>query len=120
MPNIDVKRKTIPKKIRIAVYEKCHGHCAYCGCNLEYKDMQVDHVVSLYWRGGADDISNYMPACRACNFYKSTMPLEEFREHIQTVTERLQRDFTYRIAVKYGVVTEHTEPIRFYFERVGE
>lgn len=22
--------------------------CAYCGCDLEYKDMQVDHVKSVY------------------------------------------------------------------------
>ena len=44
---MDAKRKVIPKSIRMTVYQKCHGHCAYCGCDLEYKDMQVDHVVPL-------------------------------------------------------------------------
>lgn len=39
------KRKAIPKSIRMTVYQKCNGHCAYCGSNLEYKDMQVDHVI---------------------------------------------------------------------------
>lgn len=40
-------RKPIPKKLRKQVYAKCNGHCAYCGCELEYKDMQVDHVIPL-------------------------------------------------------------------------
>ena len=35
-------RKPIPKNIREQVYRKCNGQCAYCGCELDYKDMQVD------------------------------------------------------------------------------
>ena len=31
----------IPKKIRELVYAKCNGHCAYCGREIAYKDMQV-------------------------------------------------------------------------------
>lgn len=116
----DVKRKSIPKGIRIKVYQKYSGHCAYCGCDLEYKDMQVDHVVSKYWYDGADDISNYMPACRQCNFYKSSMTLEKFRERLQTLTDRLKREFTYKLALKYGVIAERNEPITFYFEQFQE
>ena len=82
--------------------------------------MQVDHVESLYWHGGADDYSNYLPACRSCNFYKSTMGIEKFRNHLSTITKRLQRDFTYRIAVKYGIVTEHEEKVIFYFEKMDK
>lgn len=47
-------RKAIPKQIRQKVYEKHNGHCAYCGCELEYKDMQVDHIDSIErasWEG---------------------------------------------------------------------
>lgn len=32
--------------IRHAVYAKYNGHCAYCGCEIDYKDMQVDHIKS--------------------------------------------------------------------------
>ena len=39
------------KKIREQVYQKYNGHCAYCGCELDYKDMQVDHVKSVYGNG---------------------------------------------------------------------
>lgn len=53
-----------------------------------------------------------------CNFYKSAYTVEKFREQIQTIRDRLERNFIYRLAKKYGVVKESTEPIRFYFEKV--
>lgn len=112
------KRKAISKSDRLKVYEKYNGHCAYCGCQIEYKDMQVDHMVSVYWYGGSNEFSNYMPACRACNFYKSSMTLEKFREQLQTLTDRLKREFIYKLALKYGLVKESNEPVKFYFEKV--
>ena len=27
----------ISKKVREIVYQKYDGHCAYCGCEIEYK-----------------------------------------------------------------------------------
>ena len=114
----ETKRKSIPKSVRMQVYKKYDGHCAYCGCNLEYKDMQVDHINPLYWHNGEDSIENYNPACRMCNFYKSAYTVEKFREQIQTIRDRLERNFIYRLAKKYGVVKESTDPIRFYFEKV--
>lgn len=39
--------KKIPKKTRLAVYEKCNHRCAYCGCDLKYEDMQVD-ILNLF------------------------------------------------------------------------
>ena len=71
------KRKAIPKKVRQSVYLMYNGHCAYCGTEIAYKDMQVDHATPLRI-GGADDISNYMPACRSCNHYKATLDVEDF------------------------------------------
>ena len=47
-----MKRKPIPKQTRLTVYNKCNGHCAYCGCKLEYKDMQVDHITAVGRGGG--------------------------------------------------------------------
>lgn len=120
MKDSSSKRKAIPKKVREKVYKKYNGHCAYCGCEIEYKELQVDHVVSVYWHGGDSEIENYMPSCRACNFYKSTMPLEKFREHLLTLPHRLESEFIYRIAKKYGIVVEEDKPIKFYFEKVSE
>ncbi|MDU4427642.1 HNH endonuclease signature motif containing protein [Clostridium sp.] len=111
-----VKRKSISKKVREEVYRMYDGHCAYCGCKLEYKDMQVDHVKSLYAHEGRDEIGNYKPACRACNFYKSTMSLEEFREQLETISDRLEKQFIYRLGKKYELIIETNKKVEFYFE----
>ena len=113
-------RKSIPQKVRKRVYEKYKGHCAYCGCKLEYKDMQVDHMTPVYWYGGENDIENLMPACRMCNFYKSTFTLEKFRERLQTMTDRLKKSFIYRLAKQYGLIRENEKEIVFYFETMKE
>lgn len=112
------KRKSIPKKTRLKVYDKCGGRCAYCGRQIEYKEMQVDHVVSLYWYNGDEDIKNYLPACRMCNFYKSTLTIEKFRKQIETVVERLEKVFIYRLAKNYGLIQENRRPVEFYFEKL--
>lgn len=110
-------RKPIPKKTREQVYQKCNGHCAYCGCKLEYKDMQVDHVVAVYGHNGSNDIDNLMPACRMCNFYKSTFTLDEFRKSLESLHERLRKPFIYRLALKYGLIEERKSNVVFYFEK---
>ena len=122
------KHKAIPKKKRLAVYEKFNHRCAYCGCEVDYKDMQVDHVESLhryetaYAIGEADfldEIENLMPSCRQCNFYKSTFSLEDFRERLQvSMMNNLRKNFGYNLALKYGLVEEKMKPIRFYFEEM--
>lgn len=110
-------RKAISKHIRKQVYEKYNGHCAYCGCELNYKDMQVDHISSVYWHDGENDIENYNPSCRMCNFYKSTYTVEKFRENLQTLHERLEKNFIYRLAKKYGVVKEHAGELSFILKK---
>ena len=112
------KRKSISKKTRMKVYEKCGGRCAYCGRQIEYKEMQVDHVVSLYWHNGAEGIKNYLPACRMCNFYKSTYTLEGFRKQIETISDRMEKIFIYRLAKNYGLIQENRRPVEFYFEKL--
>ena len=122
------KHKAIPKRVRLEVYEKCNHRCAYCGCELEYKDMQVDHIKSIYSNMDYKQtmteqemysIENLLPACRQCNFYKSVFTLEVFRERLQTtMIKNLRKNFGYRLAVKYGLVEEKMKPITFYFEKL--
>ncbi len=120
-----MSRKPIPKKIRQQVYEKCNGHCAYCGCELEYKDMQVDHIESVYLaelrNNEVDDtLSNYMPSCRMCNYYKSTSTIEQFRNKLTgMLMENVRRPFDYRLALKYGLIKEDIKPVVFYFEKLN-
>ena len=45
---------------RIEVYNKYGCHCAYCGHEIEYDGMQVDHLTPKRARG-SDDFGNLMP-----------------------------------------------------------
>lgn len=112
------KRRKLSKEERMKVYEKCQGHCAYCGCSLEYKDMQVDHVNPIRC-GGEDDISNMLPACRSCNHYKSALKPEEFRKYLSGIPERLMRDsIPFQVGERFGIVRIITDYVTFYYEKV--
>lgn len=119
-----MKRKPIPKMIRQQVYEKYNGHCAYCGCELDIKNMQVDHLDSVYraeYEGREVDnsIDNFMPACRQCNFYKGTSTIEELREKLRIFERHYFPDnFNSRLALRYGMIDYREWDGKFYFERI--
>ena len=122
-------RKAIPKSIRKQVYAKYNGHCAYCACEIPEKGFNVDHLYCLrnyeyteeFTGIDVHSIDNLMPACGSCNRYKATMDLETFRKQLRKIPDRLKRDVsTYNIAVRFGMVLENREPIKLYFEKVGE
>ena len=111
------KRRKLSKDEREVVYQKMDGHCAYCGCELKYDEMQIDHIIPLR-KGGADTLENMLPACRSCNHYKSTLDLEDFRTMIERMPETLMRDsVTYKNAVRFGVVIPNKTPVVFYYEK---
>lgn len=130
------RRKPIPKQVRRLVYEKYAGHCAYCGKEIKYEEMQVDHAVAfaqswygtekerqeaeqMVTDGSIDDIKNLMPACRPCNFYKGGGGIESLRRKIMGELEHTCRDtFQARLAMQYGMLTYNVWDGKFYFERV--
>lgn len=110
---------------RKAVYAKYNGHCAYCGRKIEYKDMQVDHLIPqrafdpnkpyrCKYKSLKDEIeimevndfNNLFPACRRCNHYKRTNTLETFRRCLLDMKHKVLDD-TYlgKVAMDYGMVT---------------
>lgn len=116
------------KEVRQKVYEK-YGHCcAYCGCYITYKEMQVDHIKPK-GRGqpesliklmgietGNDSIENYNPSCRPCNFRKGMLTIEQFRDVIKKSTKILDNNFTYRFAKRHNRIAEIIAPVEFHFE----
>ena len=110
------KRRQLTKAERQAVYDKCGGHCAYCGCELNISKMNVDHVKPISI-DGEDVLDNMLPACRSCNNYKASMSVEGLRRAIERWPEVLARDsVTYKNAVRYGLVLPNPKPVKFYFE----
>jgi len=119
------RRRKLSKAERQAVYLKCGGHCAYCGCEITIQQMQADHVIpmELYESYAVigqdiDTVDNMLPACRSCNYYKSAMTLDRFRAAIERWPTVLHRDsVTYRNAVRFGMVVPNQKPVIFYFEQ---
>ncbi len=110
-------RRKLTAAERQQIYEKFGGHCAYCGCEITIKDMQADHVVPLHL-GGADDIANLYPACRACNHYKSTYTVERFREIIERAYDtQMKYSATFRNLVRFGMIVRSRTDVKFWFER---
>ena len=123
------------KSLRLQVYNKYSGHCAYCGKKLEYKEMQVDHIVPQAMshfltteenrkRADAENIfdidqaENLNPSCRRCNYYKSCQSLEEFRERMKDVAWRVaDLCFMNKLAIDYGIITIKPFDGVFYFEK---
>lgn len=114
----------ISKKTRQAVYEKFQGRCAYCGREIAYKDMQVDHFKpQRAWNkgeSGTDEINNLMPSCRMCNHYKRAHSLETFRRYIAEIPRKLQENYIFKVGIVYGNVQADEKEIKFYFERVQD
>lgn len=105
------------KEIREKVWEKYNCRCAYCGCKLEYKDMQVDHIHPKVL-GGEDKFENYNPSCRQCNFYKSTFSIDVFRSNLKTIIDRIKKPFIVRLALKYGIIQFKPFNGEFYYEKL--
>ena len=115
-----MKRKQIKKADRILIWNKYGKRCSYCGEPLKYKDMQVDHIQAKR-KGGDDDIENYNPACRSCNYYKDTFTIDMFRRQLESLHERLVKSFIVRLAIKYKILSlDKKVNIKFYFEKYNE
>jgi 5-methylcytosine-specific restriction endonuclease McrA len=126
------------KEKRELIFNKYNGHCAYCGCEIKLKDMQVDHIipkrnyrthVGNKWKvpeflnhltlQDENHLDNLMPTCRVCNKWKSAHYLELFRVELFEQIKRLNNySSNYRIAKRYGLVKEDIKPIVFYFESI--
>lgn len=118
------------KKVRQIVYDKCGGHCAYCGVEITIKQMQIDHI-EPFWhtlseqdamrskiKKGSHEIDNLNPTCARCNKWKSSLRLEQFRKIIETSLDRMERDTpNYRLARDYNLLTVTKKPVVFYFEK---
>lgn len=104
----------MPKEIRQQVYSKYSGHCGYCGREIEFKDMQVDHVTAK--RNGGTECN---PSCRRCNHYKRAHSLEIFREMLKTLHQRVRDIYICKVAEDYGIIEIKEWDSKFYFEKAG-
>lgn len=55
--------------------------CYYCECEMTQLTWTRDHIVPLS-KGGSDDISNIVAACRTCNIRKGTLTASAFKIYL--------------------------------------
>lgn len=78
--------KLSDKKLRVLMFNKYDGKCAYCGCDLI--KMHIDHIRPIDRHNMSEDdktkleISNLTPSCPSCNCSKSNFTLEIYRNII--------------------------------------
>lgn len=110
------KRRRLPQKERMRLYDKYNGHCAYCGTIIAFADMQADHIQPLHL-GGEDTMENLAPAFGVVTTIRLQMTVEKFRQHLQGIPARIRRDdIAYRVGERFGIVGEMGKQVRFYFE----
>ena len=110
-------RHQIPKEVRQRVYEKYGHHCAYCGVEMEYNEMQVSLKVPYYEGEETECYENYLPACRLCNSYKRALPVESFRKKIESFHDDLMDNPRYKMLQRFSLIREDNGgKVFFYFE----
>ena len=120
----------LSKKQREEVYKKLSGHCGYCGKEITFKQMQVDHMKPQCLRTNnivlfegqvidtTDHIENLMPACRRCNHYKRSNDVEGFRALLKDLHERLVKIYIVNVGVDFGMMDIKPFDGTFYFEKL--
>lgn len=124
------------KALREQIRMKFGGRCAYCGCELQ-KGWHVDEIEPVRrnhkynrekgkWEIDKENpmmhperlhIDNQNPACASCNINKHSESLEDFRKAIKGYMKHLnERSTQYKIAKRYGLITETDIEVVFYFE----
>lgn len=74
-------------KERQLVWYKFGCRCAYCGHNIDFSEMEVDHKIpksSISFNyDDLNDFTNKVPSCPECNHLKDWYDIETFRLKIK-------------------------------------
>jgi len=106
---------------RKKVYEKTNGKCSYCGCDISFKQMQVDHIYPKHLATKKcvldnDRIENLMPSCRKCNIHKGGMSIDMWRYELNRQVAMLKNNAQFDRALRFNQIKILSNPIVFYYE----
>lgn len=71
-----MKRRSLSKKVRFAVFARDGFACRYCGAQSDKVQLVVDHVVPVC-QGGSDEPENLITACFPCNAGKGGQTIQQ-------------------------------------------
>jgi len=102
------------RHIRLEVFNKYSGRCAYCGCTLHLHNFQIDHIIP---EPKNNNIANLNPSCRRCNFFKSNLTPSQFRtklEHYFYVVQHKTPKIT--LLKSFNLIHFRETNVIFYYE----
>ena len=65
------------------------GTCWYCGQQVGYHNLTMDHLIPLS-RGGRSTKDNLVPSCKECNNKKKSSLPVEWEEYMDELQRRLE------------------------------
>ena len=77
-PNNGPDWQLVKHRVENFIYARDNGSCKYCSKQLSKKEMTIDHVVPPM-RGGNNEVSNLVAACKWCNSDKGMLTGEEYQ-----------------------------------------
>lgn len=80
-------RGYIPGSLRYDIIRRAKGRCEACGCSVEDRALEVDHIVPRN-KGGSDDLSNLQALCYVCNAQKRDRDDTDFGQVQRSYAER--------------------------------
>ena len=75
------------RKTRWWQQKTASGLCWYCGQQVGYAALTMDHVIPLA-RGGRSTKDNLVPCCKDCNTKKKSSLPVEWDEYMETLNTR--------------------------------
>ncbi len=79
------------KTIKRYIYERDGRCCTYCGKELLFKQISLDHHFPRS-RGGSDDVFNMVLSCRKCNKLKSSRIPQIYEENMIRLFQKALED----------------------------
>jgi hypothetical protein len=113
-----VGKKRYTKEERKNLLEGFNCKCAYCGCDLNLRTMQLDYIIPLE-RNGKEELSNIFPVCKECNAYKGLQTYNDFKSSIARIPLTLgKKTASFRMLQRLGFAPKGIWDFLFNFEKM--
>lgn len=113
-------KKRYTKEERKRLLEEFDCKCAYCGCDLNLRTMQLDHIIPLE-RNGKEELSNIFPVCKDCNTYKGLQTYNDFKASVARIPLTLgKKTASFRMLQRLGFVPRGIWNFLFNFEKMAK
>lgn len=101
------KKNYITRLQRLNLYNSYEGHCAFCGREINYRDMVACSITGYH-----------LPCCKTCSNSSYKLDLEGFRSKISNSIKQFYNSHIGNLLYCYsGLDSQLNENIIFYFEK---